>query len=284
MASRESRHLAVAWRRSLLVVAGALACCTVLGPSSVAHGAMGAMPPPGWVSAVTFRQLPPPAGCEQRLARAAGNGKLAIVGASFTAGVGAGSPDRSWAVVLARMLRWDAIVYGDPGAGYVRAGLGRDGPVAAEIARVGLRALRPALVIVQAGHDDIGVPPDLERSRVEQAVALIRAEAPQARIALLTVFTGHAPGPAAYRTDRAIVAGAMAADPQVIVVDPLAAGWRFPRVHDGLHPTAGGSAWIAGQVARVLRDHGVRQRPPGTSAIVCDRAVRIPGPRHLSRR
>ena len=65
------------------------------------------------------------------------------------------------------------------------------GPVAAEIARLDLHALAPALVIVQAGHDDIGVPPRLEQQRVEQAVALIRAEAPHAKIALLTVFTGR---------------------------------------------------------------------------------------------
>ena len=67
----------------------------------------------------------------------------------------------------------------------------RMGPVAAEIARLDLRALAPALVIVQAGHDDIGVPLRLEQRRVEQAVALIHAEAPHARIALLTVFTGR---------------------------------------------------------------------------------------------
>ncbi len=171
MASGGSRHLAVARRRSLLVAGAVVACCVVLGPSSTAHGAMPAMPPPGWVSTVTFRPLPASrqAGCEQRLERAHGNGKLAIVGASFTAGVGAGSPDRSWAVLLARMLHWDAAVYGDPGAGYVRAGVERDGPVAAEIARIGLRVLRPTLVIVQAGHDDIGVPPGLERIRVAQA-------------------------------------------------------------------------------------------------------------------
>lgn len=46
---------------------------------------------------------------------------LAIVGASFTAGVGPGRPGQSWAVLLARLLHWDAVVYGDPGAGYVRA-------------------------------------------------------------------------------------------------------------------------------------------------------------------
>ena len=78
-----------------------------------------------------------------------------------------------------------------PGAGYVRPGAGHGGPVAAEVARVGLRALAPSLIIVQAGHDDIGVPAALERQRVTQAIAAIRAQAPQARIALLTVFPGR---------------------------------------------------------------------------------------------
>ena len=151
------------------------------------------------------------AACEQKLERAPGAraGRhrpgtsaappLAIVGASFTAGVGSGNPGKSWAADLADLLHWDAVIDGDPGAGYVRAGVARMGPVAAEIARLDLHALAPALVIVQAGHDDIGVPPRLEQQRVEQAVALIRAEAPHARIALLTVFTGRS-GTAAGRT------------------------------------------------------------------------------------
>jgi acyl-CoA synthetase (AMP-forming)/AMP-acid ligase II len=82
-------------------------------------------------------------------------------------------------------------VDGIPGAGYVRPGAGAGGPIAAEIVRVDLRSFRPSLVIVQAGHDDIGVPPALERRRVEQAVAMIHAEAPRARIAVLTVFAGR---------------------------------------------------------------------------------------------
>ena len=96
---------------------------------------------------------------------------VAIVGASFTAGVGAEDPAGSWAVLLARQLRWNAFVYGVPGAGYVHPGLGRKGPVSAEIARAPLGTLRPALVIVQAGHDDMSVPTGLEQHRVEQTVA-----------------------------------------------------------------------------------------------------------------
>ena len=211
--------------------------------------------------------------CEQRLEQSKPPGlpRMAVVGASFTAGVGSG-PGRSWAVLLARRLHWDAVVYAVPGAGYARPGAGRGGPVAAEVARVGLRALAPSLIIVQAGHDDIGVPPALEQQRVTQAMAAIRAQAPHARIALLTVFPGRSPLTAAYRTDQAIVTAARAADHAVIIIDPLTGRWTFPHVRDGLHPTPAGSAWIAGQVAAILRDHGVRPAPAaaGPGPIICD--------------
>ena len=223
----------------------------------------------------------PMASCEQRLQRTRSRDgqdvpALAIVGASFTAGVGPGNSDKSWAVLLARRLRWDAVVFGDPGAGYVRAGVGLMGPVAAEIARIDLRALAPSLVIVQAGHDDIGVPARLEQRRVMQAVALIRAEAPRAQIALLTVFPGLKRRAAAVQTDRAIVTAGKAADPQVIIMDPLAGGWTYARAPGGLHPTAAGDAWIAAKVAEILRAHGVRPRPAGrgtAGSTVCDAGI-----------
>jgi acyl-CoA thioesterase-1 len=214
---------------------------------------------------------------------------VAIVGASVTAGVGADDPAGSWAVLLARQLHWNAFVYGVPGAGYVHPGLGGKGPVAAEIARVHLPALRPALVIVQAGHDDMSVPPGLERQRVEQTVARIKSEAPRAQVALVTVFAGRERLPSIYRIDQAIVAGARAADPQVIIMDPLASSWRFPHARDGLHPSPRGEAWIAGTVAGILRQHGVRPAPAGRGAALCTIAIRAqagpvtalnrPGPR-----
>ena len=267
-----------------MIASVAAASLLVLWPASAAP----AVPHAGVTYPVVLRSGPGPApgsralgehACEQEVERASGLGgpRLAIVGASFTAGVGSG-PGRSWAVLLARHLRWDAVVDGVPGAGYVRAGAGRPGsrgPVAAEIARAGLRALQPSLVIVQAGHDDIGVPPALERRRVEQAVGAIRAEAPRTKIVLLTVFPGRSHRTAAYRTDLAIVAAARAADPAVIIIDPLTAGWRYAHVRDGLHPTAAGSAWIAGRVVAVLREYGVRPAAvsAGRGAIVCDPAT-----------
>jgi lysophospholipase L1-like esterase len=229
--------------------------------------------------------------CEQRLLRTRpGSGQrvptVVIVGASFTAGVGPGQPDGSWAALLAHRLGWNAVVYGDPGAGYVRAGIHRKGPVAREIAAVDLRKLNPALVIVQAGHNDMGVPPAVETLRVKQAIAQIRAAAPDAGIALITVFVGRLHRPAAYQTDRTIVAAARAADPAVIIMDPLAGKWKFARVRDGLHPTAAGSKWIASEVSQILEGRGVHpmlalrgaDAAPGgrPDTILCDFGLQVP--------
>jgi lysophospholipase L1-like esterase len=276
----------VSWRRVVLAVAagGAL----VLALWATAWGA--ALPP--WAHAdprVTPSLLVPPtepaparrhtpwglAGCEAGLERGQGGGgpRVAIVGASFTAGVGPGEPDRSWAVLLARVEHWDAVIYGDPGAGYVRPGVRHLGPVADELARAGLRTLDPALVIVQAGHNDIGEPLQLVRRRVAQAIALIRAQAPVARIALLTVFAGKSHAAGAYQTDQAIVSAALAADGDVIIMDPLTGRWVFPRVRGGLHPTAEGDVQIELKVAEILREHGVV--PAGRGGLICDAAIAV---------
>jgi len=71
-------------------------------------------PPPGAAADTAAHRAAAPCAEGQRAA-------LVIVGASFTAGIGSG-PGRSWGVLLARHLRWHAVVSGVPGAGYVRAG------------------------------------------------------------------------------------------------------------------------------------------------------------------
>jgi lysophospholipase L1-like esterase len=277
------------------VGAVALACCLLLSfwivrlrataaaqavPSVVlvqrpaaAGGPASAHPEPG--PHVAGRSL---GSCEQRIE----HGRhalptLAVVGASYTAGEGPGNPAQSWAVGLARLLHWNAVIYGAPGAGYVRAAGSGRGPMDRMLGQEQLRGLDPALVVVQAGHDDVGVPAGLERRRVAAAVGLIRSVAPGARIALLTTFSGAAGGTQALRDiDQAIVAAGTAADPRAIVMDPLAGRWQFPRAHDGLHPTAGGDAWIARTVAAILAAHGVRPASlAGASPVICDASVGV---------
>ena len=118
---------------------------------------------------------------------------IAIVGASYTAGTGPDNPELSWAVMLARLLRWNAVIYGVPGVGYVAPGADQRGPVERMLSQERLRGLAPTVVIVQAGYNDVGQPAGRETRRVHAAVDLVHSAAPGARIALITVFTEAGP-------------------------------------------------------------------------------------------
>jgi hypothetical protein len=220
--------------------------------------------------------------CEQRLERAPRTGpRLAIAGASYTAGVGPGVASSSWAAVLARSLRWDSVIYGVPGAGYVAVGPSGLGPVGRMLDAEGLRALDPSLVIVQAGHDDDGVPPLLEARQVTRTVDEIQAQAPQAQIALLTTFTRPLTGQWRLydRTDDAIVTAARAADPDAIIMDPLTGRWKFAHFDgSGLHPTAAGDAEIAQKVGAILQAHGITADSSATAVpLICQVSIGVGG-------
>ena len=120
--------------------------------------------------------------CEGRLEHGARRvPTVAIVGASYTAGVGPDNPEQSWAVGVARLLRWNAVVYGVPGAGYVHPSVSGHGPMTRMLTAEGLGKLDPSLVIIQAGHDDVGVPIAFEARRVAATVRQIQTEAPGPR-------------------------------------------------------------------------------------------------------
>jgi lysophospholipase L1-like esterase len=215
--------------------------------------------------------------CETRIEATARRAPVAaIVGASYTAGVGPGNPVQSWAVQLALELRWNAVVYGVSGAGYAHGGPGGTRSMSRLLQAEDLGRLNPELVIVQAGHDDEDVPAAVEGRRVRAVISQIRVAAPHARIALLTTFSATADGtPALRATDRAIVTTAGAADPGAVIMDPLAGRWQFGHAHGGLHPTAAGDQWIARRVAAILAANGVRAAPAdGPSPTICDTAVR----------
>jgi lysophospholipase L1-like esterase len=216
--------------------------------------------------------------CETRIEATARRAPVAaIAGASYTAGVGPDNPLQSWAVQLAQELRWNAVVYGVSGAGYARGGPGGTRSMSSLLEAEDLGRLNPELVIVQAGHDDQGVPAAVEASRVRAVISQIRAAAPHARIALLTTFSTTADGtPALRATDQAIVTAAGAADPGAVIMDPLAGRWRFGHANGGLHPTAAGDQWIARRVAAILAANGVgAARADGPSPTICDTAVGV---------
>ena len=179
---------------------------------------------------------------------------LAVVGASFSAGVGAGSPHDAWPEDLGRLVGWRVEVSADPGAGFVNRGTQDRGPFARLASRLDLTRAHPRAIIIQGGHDDIGRPLPVVGARVQSLVGEIHREAPRALLIVLGVFVrGHRPSTAAVSTNRTIVAAARRADPGVVVLQPLVGRWRFPRIGDHLHPTAAGDRWIARRLAVVLR-------------------------------
>jgi lysophospholipase L1-like esterase len=279
------------------IVAGgavAIGCClAVVGcsvpSSSVAAPGFASAPPvgaghsggPDARTAHTARTLESAgtfSACEQRLESGPKSvPTVAIVGASYTAGVGPGKPALSWAADLARKLRWNAVIYGVSGVGYILPGAGHLGPVRRLLAAERLSSLQPALVIIQAGHDDGRMAPVAEEVQVRRTLAFIHALAPHARIALLTVFTmpSRHVSPRLVSIDKAIVTAARAADPKVIIMDPLTGHWTFARVDGGLHPSAAGDAWIAHKVGTILAAHGIYPEPRSASApVICDRSIR----------
>jgi lysophospholipase L1-like esterase len=235
-----------------LVVAASLVATVVL----VAPVTAGTVAPPPAVLAV-------PAG-----AGPAGH-PVVVLGASISAGTGS-TPEQAWPAVVGRCLGRRVVVGAVPGAGYVATGRGARGPVVRLLREADLARLDPSLVVLQAGHNDIGTPGPRLRAAVTTAVETARRDAPRAPLALLTVVA-HAgdPSAAARATDATIVEAARRADPGVVVLDPLAEGWAFPRVADGLHPTAAGQRLLAGHVLDDLARAGVvgpRTCPDGAPA------------------
>jgi lysophospholipase L1-like esterase len=187
---------------------------------------------------------------------------LAVVGASFSAGVGARGAALAWPADLGRLLHMRVVVSADAGAGYLSRGVGRRGPFARLTDRLNLARLRPAVLLVQGGHNDVNRPAAALARSVRGLIGQVRCATPGTRIGIVSVFpSGNTPSRAAVLADRTIVAAARAADPRVVVFDPIAQHWRFPRLRDQLHPTIAGHQWIAERVAAGLRGAAVPATP-----------------------
>lgn len=124
---------------------------------------------------------------------------------------------------------------------------------------MGLHAIHqhPFVVVLQAGHDDVGVPKAALESGVAATLGLVRRDAPHAKLVLVTVFPGGPPTKADLGTDAAIVSTAMKLDPRALIVDPIAQHWHYKTIRDHLHPTDMGHRWIARRIEADLGAQGI---------------------------
>lgn len=166
---------------------------------------------------------------------------VVVVGASIASGHAVSKPAAFPSRISAATGR-PVYVSARNGAAY------HDGSIAQLAAAADIASRNPALVVLQAGSNDVGAPTADVAGQVRQVVQTVRAEAPNAKIAVVTVFPTLQRGADAARTDAAIIGAARSVDPSVAVISPLAEGWRYKPTGDG-HPATAGHQQVADRLA-----------------------------------
>lgn len=174
--------------------------------------------------------------------RTADSRPIVVIGASISTGYeveGVVAYPRMISAIAGRSVYLSA----RSGAGY------NDGAIAGLTRAAKIAERDPALVVVQAGSNDVGASTSAIDGQVRKVIATVRAQAPKAKVALITVFPSvHGSGPNARATESAIVGAARAVDPSVSVISPLSEGWVYGTSSDG-HPDAAAHQKLAERVA-----------------------------------
>ncbi|MCA0158859.1 SGNH/GDSL hydrolase family protein [Tsukamurella sp. M9C] len=174
--------------------------------------------------------------------RTADSRPIVVIGASISTGYeveGVVAYPRMISAIAGRSVYLSA----RSGAGY------NDGAIAGLTRAANLPERDPALVVVQAGSNDVGASTAAIDSQVRQVITTVRSQAPKAKVALITVFPSvHGSGPNARATESAIVGAARAIDPSISVISPLSEGWVYGTSSDG-HPDAAAHQKLAERVA-----------------------------------
>lgn len=174
--------------------------------------------------------------------RTADSRPIVVIGASISTGYeveGVVAYPRMISAIAGRSVYLSA----RSGAGY------NDGAIAGLTRAAKIAERDPALVVVQAGSNDVGASTSAIDGQVRQVIATVRSQAPKAKVALITVFPSvHGSGPNARATESAIVGAARAVDPSVSVISPLSEGWVYGTSSDG-HPDAAAHQKLAERVA-----------------------------------
>ncbi|RDH10686.1 SGNH/GDSL hydrolase family protein, partial [Tsukamurella pulmonis] len=168
---------------------------------------------------------------------------VVVIGASVSSGKAVSAP-AAYPRQVGAMSGRNVYVSARVGAGYADGSMGR-------LTRAAdLPARNPSLVVLQAGTNDVGASPTVIAGQVRQVVGTVRRQAPNAKIAVVTVFPSIHRGTAAHATDTAIIDAARSVDPGVVVISPLDEGWTYRAASDG-HPGAAAHERLAERIAGI---------------------------------
>ena len=187
--------------------------------------------------------------------------QLLFIGASYTAGLGASSPEHGYAGQVAERLGWPAHVYAVPGSGYLNGGPHGGDTFGQQIARIPA-GLRPGLVVLQGGRNDAGFPSSALRTAACGTARQLRQKFAGAQLVMLGNIPFGQTVPAAQRLVEHVLATA-ARSCHVPFIDPIAEGW-ITRANAGQlvgtvpgHPNDAGYRYIA---ERLVADLGTLSR------------------------
>lgn len=184
--------------------------------------------------------------------------RIAVIGDSYTTGTDMGGVGpANWTARAWQLLsRRGAPVAADVAA-EGRAGYGVRGDHGSLFGDLTARAVRPddALVVFFGSRNDQPVDPQTLAARANEAFALARRTAPNARLLVIGPPWPTADVPPVVLQIRDVLnAAARAAG--ATFVDPLSARWFFDNPAfigtDQVHPTDAGHAYLAGMIAPLL--------------------------------
>jgi lysophospholipase L1-like esterase len=189
-----------------------------------------------------------------------------ILGDSYTAGLPGVAPEQTFAAETARRLKWQLIIAGRHGSGFVTPG--RTGQAFTTLFTEQL-AWRPApdMIVVSGGHNDWPHSYDRVSSAARQLLTTIKRRWPTSRLVLMGPLWGSDPPPKGLQVRDALqdVAGRL----RVPFIDPLAEQWITGDIHsgignapayirrDGTHPTPAGNRYFADRFITDLRKLGL---------------------------
>ncbi|HEU5156926.1 MAG TPA: SGNH/GDSL hydrolase family protein [Streptosporangiaceae bacterium] len=185
-----------------------------------------------------------------------------ILGDSYTAGLPDVTPEETFAADAARRLKWQLIIAGHYGSGFVTPGRSRQ--TFAQLFSEQL-AWRPApdMVVVSGGHNDWPHSYDKVTTAARQLLTAIKRRWPDSRLVLMGPLWGSDPPPKGLQVRDALQD--VAAELRMPFIDPLAEQWITGDIRsgignapayirgDGTHPNAAGNRYFADRFIADLR-------------------------------